>query len=131
MNQGGWTLAHGAGYAPYYGTLTYRPNGTSNPDASLLDGTLKRFVTSVTYAATGQQSILFSPDFVFPKTVVWTATPGFDALANSYNVGILSWTPSTRILVLQQFLGTTGIAVASNAANVVRLLAHVNNSAGA
>lgn len=131
MNTGGWTLAHGAGYAPYYGTLTYRPNGTSNPDLTLVDGTLKRFVTSITYAATGQQSILFSPDFVFPKTVVWTATPGFDAVANAYGVGILSWTPASRTLVLSQFNGVTGIPVTSNVANVVRLLAHVNNSAGA
>lgn len=131
MNTGGWTLAHGAGYAPYYGTLTFRPNGTSNPDTAAVDGTLKRFVTSITYAATGQQSILFSPDFVFPKTVVWTATAGFDAVANAYSVGVLLWTPSTRTLLLQQHSGTTGVAVASNAANVVRLLAHVNNSTGA
>jgi hypothetical protein len=131
MNQGGWTLAHGCGYAPYYGTLTYRPNGISNPDLALVDGTLKRFVTSITYGATGQQSILFTPDFVFPKTVVWTATAGFDAIANAYSVGILLWTPSTRTLLLQQHVGVSGVAAASNPANVVRLLAHVNNSAGA
>jgi hypothetical protein len=131
MNTGGWTLAHGAGYAPYYGTLTYRPNGTSNPDLALVDGTLKRFVTSITYAATGKQSIVFTPDFVFPKTVVWTVTAGFDAIANAYSVGILLWTPTTRTLELQQHIGVSGVAAASNPANVVRLLAHVNNSAGA
>jgi len=131
MNQGGWTLAHGAGYAPYYGTLSYRPNGALDPDPTLLDGTLKRFVASISYGATGQQTIVFKPDFVFPKSVLWYTSSSFDAVANAYGTSILSWTPSTRTLVLQQHQGTTGSVVPSNAANVVRLLAHVNNSSGA
>lgn len=131
MNSGGFTLAHGAGYAPYYGTLTYRPNGTSNPDLALVDGTLKRFLSSITYSATGQQTLVFTPDFVFPKTVLWFATAGFDAVANAYSVGVLAWGPSTRTLVLQQHQGTSGFAAASHVSNVVRLLAHVNNSSGA
>ncbi len=131
MNQGGWILAHGCGYAPYYGTFVYQPNGASNPDPTLFSGTLKRFVTSVTYSATGVQTIVFTPDFVFPKPVVWFTSTSFDVLANAFGTSVLLWTPATRTLVLQQHQGTTGIAAASNPAASVKLLAHTNNSSGA
>jgi len=130
MNNSGFTEALGAGYAPYFGWFSYRPNGTSNPDLDLLDGPAKRYVQSITYSATGVQTIVFKEGFSFPTTVAWFCSTSCLAVANAFQASVLSWDPTTRTLVLQQAQNTTGVATASNPANVVRVGFMSNNSSG-
>lgn len=111
----GTEFAKGAGINPTFGWLRFFPNGTSDPVVASCTGPLKRYVSSITYAATGQYTIVFSDQIRVPN-MYWIANQNIASLAAGYTASIVSWTPSTYTLVVQAHNGsTTGVAVAANA----------------
>lgn len=101
-----------AGTLPLIGWFKYFPNGTDNPTS--FDGPLARFITSITYAATGKQTIVLNSEFGFGGDVCFTLQAGFDAVARAFSASQMG-AYASNTLVVQQHQGTTGFAAAAHA----------------
>jgi hypothetical protein len=118
-------------YGLCIGKLTYFPNGTSDPSLSALQGGLAQWVTSITYSATGVQTIVFSPGFAFAGTPRFYIQPACTDLASSFEVSqIGAYNATTRTLVLQQRQATTGYAAAAAATCFVSFVVFASDSQG-
>lgn len=116
MNGGKFPEVKGLGYAQVVGWFTYSPNGTSNPSVSACTGPAARWIDSITYSATGVQTIVFKAGFSFAQTPIFQPTPQPADLTGYFSVSQTgNYDTSTRTLVLQQHRAGTGEAVAAAA----------------
>lgn len=117
MNQGGkFGPVKGLGYDLCIGEFTYFPNGTSDPVLASVTGTLARWITSITYSATGVQTIVFAQGFNFANAPRFDPAVTAAALASSFTVVVIGqFNRTTRTLVLQQAQNVTGYAAAASA----------------
>ncbi len=58
-------LAKAAGQSPCLGWFRYFVNGTTDPVLASCVGPLARYLTSLTYSATGKVAIVFTTDFAW------------------------------------------------------------------
>lgn len=136
MNTGGkHGPIQGMGYGLCMGEFTYFPNGTSDPSLTAITGGLARWIQSITYSATGVQTIVFKPGFGFAQTPRFLFTPNAASLAATFSVSqIGAYDATTRTLVLQQhWMQTTtptGVAVAANAGCFVTVTVIASDTQG-
>src|SRR5262245_43321101 len=118
MNVGKQGKVDGIGYGMCLGKFTFFPNGTSNP--TNITGELARFVSSITYSATGVQTVVFTSEFGVAQTPQFFMAPACASVATSYEVSqVGAYNATTRTLVLQQRQGQTQYAVAASASAFV------------
>lgn len=131
MDQGKHGPVQGMGYGLCTGWFTYFPNGTSDPSLTAVVGPLKRWISSITYSATGVQTIVFKEGFKFANTPRFNAFVCSPSLATSHEVSqVGAYNATTRTLVLQQRQGTTGYAAAADAAAFVTVYLNAMDSTG-
>lgn len=132
MNQGGRLgPVDGLGYAQVSGWFTYFPNGTSDPSLTAILGPAARWVSTITYSATGVQTIVFKVGFNFAQTPRFVCQPMCAALASSFEVSqIGAYDATTRTLVLQQRQATTGYAAAASANCAVTVIVVAQDTQG-
>lgn len=130
MNNGGlFAGVKGLGYAYVVGHFRYFTNGTSNP--ATIDGPAARWVTSITYSATGVQTIVFNAGFNFAQTPVFACSASGAALASSFDATqIGAYNATTRTLVLQQRQNTTGYAAAADPGSFVNVVILAQDTQG-
>ncbi len=132
--------ARGCGPEQIVGGFEFDVNGTSAVSSSTFRGSMKRYVTSVTYSATGLFTIVFTTDFTFP------ALPTFmvDCTCETQALGFVAkqigvYTASTRTLVVGCFIpdGSNSLfkavapAVGTHAGDAtIKLTISANNSGG-
>jgi hypothetical protein len=124
------------GVDPLTGYFSFQPNGASNPvisgSSSTLKGGAKRYVSSITYSATGVLTIVFTSDFVFPGEIQWSVSNHYDSGGTQWYPALKgAYTTATRTLVLQCTNATNGanIQVPANANNIVRVFFEADLSA--
>lgn len=116
MNGGKFSPVVSTGYGLVIGEFTYFPNGAINPVAGSSTGSLARWITSITYSATGVQTIVFNSGFTFAQQPRFDFSVCATSLATSFSVvQIAQYNQTTRTLVLQQAQNTTGYAAAASA----------------
>lgn len=132
MNQGGKLgFVQGMGYALCVGEFTYFTNGTTDPVLASVTGGLARWITSITYSATGVQTIVFAAGFGFAQTPRFTMQGVAASLATAFEVSqIGTYNATTRTLVLQQRQALTGYAAAANAGSFVTVKVIVSDTQG-
>lgn len=132
MNRTKTGPVHGIGaYGICVGTFTFWPNAASNPSVDAVTGGLARWVESITYGATGVQTIVFKQGFAFAQSPRFFLAPVSDSLANSYEVSqIGAYDATTRTLVLQQRRSQTGREVAAAAGSFVTVMVFASDSQG-
>lgn len=114
MNGGKFPEVKGLGYAQVGGWFSYAPNGTSNPVVASCTGPVARWISSITYSATGVQTVVFKEGFSFAQTPIFQASPQAASLATWFSVmQVGAYDETTRTLVLQQHRSGTGEAVAA------------------
>lgn len=130
MNEGGgFGPVKGLGYAMKLGWFTFAPNGASNPTS--ITGPLARFVTSITYSATGVQTIVFNSGFVFAQTPRFRPTAELESLTEHFNVNQTgAYDTTTRTLVLTTHRNGTGREVAANAAAAITVYVFASDTTG-
>jgi hypothetical protein len=123
---------HGIGqYGLCVGEFTYFPNGTSNPSVASCTGGLAQWVESITYSATGVQTIVFKTGFAFAQTPRFVISPVCAALADSFEATqIGAYNATTRTLVIQQRQDVTGYAAAAAAGCFVTVMVFASDSQG-
>ena len=127
----GTQFAKGAGINPTFGWFSFFPNGASDPVLASCTGPLARFISSVTYQATGQYTIVFSADMPVPN-MRFIANQNIASLAAGYTASVVSYTTATRTLVVQAHNGsTTGVAVAANSNAFITVEVFAEASEGA
>lgn len=121
----------GIGYGLKESYFSFAPNGSSNPSASSIVGPLARYVTSITYSATGVQTIVFNSDFVFAQTPRFFISATAASLATRFDVQqIGAYNATTRTLVIQQAIGTTGNEVAASSGAIITVGLLVQDTTG-
>ncbi len=108
--------ARGLGPEPLLATLAFDTAAAADPPAATWTGALARFVTSITYSATGIYTIVFKDSFA-------CVAPLFGAFAQPANLTETfqvqvngKYVPSTRTLVVQTTRGATAREVPAGAA---------------
>lgn len=122
----------GYGPEPRVTRISFAPNGTSNPLTASNTGPpgIKNFTT--TYAATGQQTIVFPVDFAPPSDATFAVSAQCASLATYFEaVQIGAYNAATRTLVVQTKQGASGVAVAAAAGARVHIVIAFNDSTGA
>lgn len=114
-----------AGTAPLIGWFKYYPNGTST--VTSYDGPLARYISSITYAATGKQTIVFSSEFGFGGDLAFVPKASFDAVANAFSASQMG-AYASNTLIIQQHQGTSGFAAAAHADNHVVVFVYGDQS---
>lgn len=108
----------GVGFEATRGYLQFDVNGTSDPAAASFAGDLRRFVTSITYSATGIYTIKFNPSFGFaeiPKFVLGAICESGGTKFVPVQLG--KYSAANRELVLQTLSGSLSpTAIAAPAA---------------
>ncbi len=132
--------ARGCGPEQVVGGFEFDINGTSAVSTATYRGSMKRFVTSVTYGTTGLFTIVFTSDFAFPVQPTFMVDNSVQTQALGFvakQVGVYNTT--TRTLVVGCFIpdGSSSVfkavapAVGTNAGDVtIKLIISGNNSGG-
>ncbi len=119
----------GIGYGDVIGALVFAPNGASNP--TTITGPLARFVSSITYSATGIYTITFTSEFVFANTPVFFVDQSFDVIANYFSANqIGAYNTTTRVLVVQTNRSGTGQQVAAGTGALVKIAMYAQDTGG-
>lgn len=100
------------GTLPLIGWFRYFPDTATDPTS--FEGPLARFIESITYTATGKQTIVFTSEFGFGGDVTFVLQSGFDAVARAFSASQMG-AYASNTLVVQQHQGTTGFAAAAHA----------------
>lgn len=119
----------GIGYGLVEGSFSFAPNGSSNPVT--ITGAAARYVTSVTYSATGVQTIQFTSEFVFANAPIFRVDAQIESLTEWFaaqQVG--QYNATTRQLVIQQHRAGVGRVVTANDGARVRIFFHAQDSQG-
>jgi hypothetical protein len=103
------------------GSGRFRPNGTSNPSATLMGGNLKGYF-SVAYTATGLYTVTLARGFKFPSdrlpTIVVSCSNADNTATHRFQVNLVGdWNNTTRSFVVQARQEATALAPPSNAGN--------------
>jgi hypothetical protein len=131
MDQGKLGHVEGLGYEICVGWFEFSPNGSTNPTAASRVGPLARFITSITYSATGVQTIVMTSDFRFAQTPTFLVQAQCESLTEHFHAQQTgSYNTSTRTLVVQQHRNGTGREVAANAAAKVRVYVFAQDTEG-
>jgi len=131
MNQGKTPSVFGLGYGICVGWFSFAPNGSSDPSTASYDGPLKSWITSVTYGATGVQTIVFKSGFSFAKTPTFAPVGVAESLTEHYLVQQTgAYDTTTRTLVLQQHRNGTGRVVPANAATKIVVYVFAQDTQG-
>jgi hypothetical protein len=137
MNDGKHGPVQGLGYGLCVGWFKFFPNAGSDPSLTAIVGPLKRWVSSITYGATGVYTIVFKAGFSFANSPVFVTHHTIAALANAYSViQIGAYNATTRTLVLQTYGdvngdGTlAGIEVAADAGNSINVFCFAADTQG-
>jgi hypothetical protein len=119
-----------AGTSPLIGWFRYFPNGTSDPSVASCVGPLARYISSITYSATGVQTIVFTDDFTFGGDLAFFPQAVFAAVANAFSATQMdAYNATTRTLVIQQHNTTTGDATAASSDAFVNVFVYGDQSA--
>lgn len=138
MNGTGYPV-QGCGPREVAGWFSFDINSTSDPSTSSFVGSLKRYVSTVTYATTGKFVITFTTDFrfpTFPRFVISSVCA--DATTNGYvAVQLGAYDTTNRQLTVQMlkpnntaFQAATPAAASSTGAASIVIDVKANNSAG-
>lgn len=105
------------------GSFCFSPNGSSDPSSTYTQGDLLRFITSITYSATGIYTIVFTDKFLFPSTQhpMFLVSPEVQNMTEHFAVNTLAYVPSTRTLVINTHRNGTAreVPASTGAARVV------------
>lgn len=113
------------------GKFTYFPNGATSPVLASSVGGLARFIQSITYSATGVQTIVFTSDFGFAGTARFYVQATAAALASTFEATpIGAYNATTRTLVIQQRQGQIGYAAAADPGCFVSVFVLASDSTG-
>lgn len=111
----------GIGYGLVIGTFSFAPNGSSNPLLTAVGGGLTRFITGITYGATGVYTVQFGTDFVFANAPVFHVVAQPDSLANWFIAQqIGQYNTTTRQLVIQAHRSGAGYEPAASSGCRIR-----------
>lgn len=127
MNGGSSQGAQSIGYRLTAGFFAFFPNGTDNPAVASVTGGVARFIQSITYSATGVQTIVFKDGFTFAQTPTFRVEAAIASLGEHYQAQVLgAYNATTRTLVVQQHRQGTGRVVPADAGAyiTVTVLAH-------
>lgn len=115
--------------------LKFDTNGTSNPAASTWEGDLKRFVTGITYSATGIYTIQFNSSFGFAELPKFVLSSVCEAAGTKFvAVQLAKYNATTRQLVLQTLSGSlspAAIAAPASAGDAAVVVEMVLNDSSA
>lgn len=95
----------------YLGNFRFDVKGTSDPNTSSWSGSLKRFVSTVAYSATGKYTITFTSDFRPANTPFFylsTITDGTTGVFAAVQVG--DYDATNRQVVVQTISGSMAAA---------------------
>lgn len=97
----------GIGNEVCFGGFSFAPNANANPvisgASSTLVGGLARWVESITYSATGIQTVVFREGFGFPGNLAFFVTAQMASLTEwFFATQIGAYNATTRTLVIQQ-----------------------------
>lgn len=125
--------AKGYGNAPHFGAFSFGPNGSTDPvisgSSSTLTGGLARWVDSITYSATGVQTIVFKEGFGSGGDMKFIIKPQPESLAEFFFADqIGAYNASTRTLVLTTHRSGTGREVPASANTRVHVVLVTNDS---
>lgn len=123
---GGQSPARGIGNSLVFSYFSFAlPNGAAAVDATTIRGPLKPWIDSVTRSGTGEFTVVFKRGFFFPETPEFTYGSSNTTTPANNRMGVtVSWTGSTRTLVINTLDGAFGAANGADA--VTRLNVHVD-----
>lgn len=129
----GSEFAKGVGPNPLFGVFSFGPNGATNPVISgtgnTLSGGAARFVSSITYSATGIYTIVFAEGFGSGSAFKFFLAAHPDAIADWFEIiQIGAYNATTKTLVIQAHLAGTPTAPAANAATRIHVGFMTNDS---
>lgn len=135
--------ARGCGPEQIVGGFEFDVNGTSAVSTSTFKGSMKRYVTSVSYSATGLFTIVFTTDFTFPTrpTFMVDSTCENQTTLSFIAKQIGAYNTTTRTLIVgcfvpdfsgsHDYFKAVAPAVGSNAGDAtIKLTISANNSGG-
>lgn len=107
----------GLGYAPLVAWLAFDTNGSSDSPSTTWVGPLARFVTSITYSATGKHTIVFKEEFQVVAPALFGAMAQPASEAETFQVQVNGqYVVATRTLVVQTTRGATAREVPAGSA---------------
>jgi hypothetical protein len=131
MNQGKHGPVQGLGYGLCLGWFSFAPNAFNNPASTSYGGPLKSYISSVTYSATGVQTVVFKTGFSFAQTPEFMPVGVAESLSEHYLVQqTAAYNTSTRTLVLQQHRNGAGREVPANAATKIVVFVFAQDTQG-
>lgn len=124
-------VAESYGPEPRYESLSFAPNGTSNPLVASNQGSPGLKASAITYSATGIQTIVFPADFSPPSDTRFVVSAQCASIGAYFEVvQIGAYNAVTRTLVVQTKQGASGNAVAAAAGARVHIGMFFNESTG-
>jgi len=129
MNRGKHGPVHGLAYGVCLGWFEFAPNAGDNPTD--ISGPLEWAVDSITYSATGVQTIVMDSEFRFAQTPTFIVQAQCESLTEHFHAQQTgSYNTSTRTLVVQQHRNGTGREVAAHADAKVRVYVIAQDTQG-